>query len=167
MLFRSGADVLFLPNLLGELGLQIQQARAAGITGPILCGDSADTPEVGQVAGAAVADVGFVSAYSAESTAPASVEFVTKYSELHGGETPNSNAELAYEATQMVLYALQNAEELTRDGVRDALENLNGLELPSGKMNMDVETRNPIKGGVVMVYDDAGVSHFVSNVNPE
>ena len=166
-LASAGADVLFLPNLLSELGLQIQQARTAGITGPILCGDSADTPEVAEVAGPAVEDVGFVSAYSAESTDAASVEFVTKYSELHNGETPNSNAELAYEATQMVLYALKNAKELTRDGVRDALESLSGLELPSGKMTMDPETRNPVKGGVVMVYDAEGTAHFVSSVNPE
>lgn len=166
-LAAANADVLFIPNLLGELGLQIQQARAVGITGPILCGDSADTPEVADVAGSAVKDVGFVSAYSAESTAEASVAFVTKYSELHEGETPNSNAELAYEATQMVLYALKNAKELTRDGVRDALESLSGLELPSGTMTMDAETRNPVKGGVVMVYGEDGVSHFVSSVNPE
>lgn len=166
-LASAGADVLFLPNLLSELGLQIQQARTAGITGPILCGDSADTPEVAEVAGPDVEDVGFVSAYSAESTDAASVEFVTKYSELHNGETPNSNAELAYEATQMVLYALKNAKELTRDGVRDALESLSGLELPSGKMTMDPETRNPVKGGVVMVYDAEGTAHFVSSVNPE
>lgn len=43
--------------------------------------------------------------------------------------------------------AIQNAKTLDRDGVRDALDTIDGLELPSGKMTMDPTTRNPIKGG--------------------
>lgn len=164
-LAAANAESVFFPNLLSELGLQIQQARSAGITCPIICGDSADTPEVGQVAGAAVDGVAYVSAFSAESTDPAAVEFVEKYTALHPDEQPNSNAELAYEATMMVLYALQNAEELTRDGVRDALASIENLQLPSGPMTMG-EDRNPIKGGVVMQYDADGVSHYVSSINP-
>ena len=156
-------EALFLPNLLGELGLQIQQARAAGLTCPIICGDSADTPEVGEVAGEAVKGVGYVSAFSAESTADAAVAFVEKYTELYPDELPNSNAELAYEATMMVVNAIENAEEVTREGVRDALASIKDLELPSGMMTM-AEDRNPIKGGVVMEYDENGVSHFVEAV---
>ena len=164
-LASSNPECVFFPNLLGELGLQIQQARAAGLTCPIVCGDSADTPEVGEVAGAAVENVAYVSAFSAEATTDAAKSFVEKYTAKFDGETPNSNAELAYEATQMVLYALQNADELTREGVRDALKEIKDLELPSGKMSM-AEDRNPIKGGVVMQYDADGVSHYVSSINP-
>lgn len=47
----------------------------------------------------------------------------------------------------MVVWAIQNAKTLDRDGVRDALDAIDGLELPSGKMTMDPTTRNPIKGG--------------------
>lgn len=158
-------ECLFLPNLLGEMGLQIQQARSVGMTCPIICGDSADTPEVGEVAGAAVKGVNYVSAFSAESTAPAAVEFVEKYTSMHEGESPNSNAELAYEATQMVVYAIQNASELTRDGVRDALAGIQDLEVPSGKITVG-EDRNPIKGAVIMEYDEDGVSHYVDSINP-
>ncbi|MCD2493672.1 ABC transporter substrate-binding protein [Lacrimispora sp. NSJ-141] len=165
-LAASGAECCFFPNLLGELGLQIQQARTAGINCPIVCGDSADTPEVGEVAGAAIEGVAYVSAFSAESTSDAAKTFVEKYTEKFKDETPNSNAELAYEATQMVIYALQNAEELSREGVRDALAGIEGLELPSGSMTM-AEDRNPIKGGVVMQYDADGVSHYVSTINPD
>lgn len=164
-LAAKNADVLLLPNLNVELGLEIQQARAAGIVCPIICGDSADTPEVAQVAGPAVEGVAYVSAFSAESTAPAAVDFVEKYVALFPDELPNSNAELTYEATAMVLYALQNAESLDREGVRAALASLSGLELPSGAMTMG-EDRNPVKGAVIMQYDADGVTHFVSSVNP-
>ena len=164
-LAAQNPDCVLFPNLNVELGLQIQQARTAGITCPILCGDSADTPEVAQVAGPAAEGVAYVSAFSAESTAPAAVEFVEKYTALFPDELPNSNAELTYEATRMVLYALENATEISREGVRDALAALDGLELPSGAMSVG-EDRNPIKGAVIMEYDSEGVSHFVSSVNP-
>ena len=158
------ADVLFLPNLNVELGLEIRQARAAGMTGPIICGDSADTPEVAQVAGDAANGVAYVSAFSAESTAPAAVEFVEAYTTLFPDELPNSNAELTYEATAMVLYALQNGGP-DRESVKQALTTLEGLELPSGVMTMG-EDRNPVKGAVIMQYDENGVAHFVASVNP-
>lgn len=165
-LAAKNPDVLLLPNLNVELGLQIQQARTAGLNCPIVCGDSADTPDVANVAGPAIENVAYVSAFSAESTDTAAKSFVDSYVKLYPDELPNSNAELTYEAAKMVVWAIQNAKTLDRAGVRDALDTINNLELPSGKMSMDAETRNPVKGGVIMQYDAKGVTHYVSTVNP-
>ena len=165
-LAAQNPDVLLLPNLNVELGLQIQQARTAGLNCPIICGDSADTPDVANVAGPAIEGVAYVSAFSAKSTDEAAKNFVDAYVKLYPDELPNSNAELTYETAKMVVWAIQNAKTLDRDGVRDALDTIDGLELPSGKMTMDPTTRNPIKGGVIMQYDAEGVTHYVSSVNP-
>ena len=165
-LAAQNPDVLLLPNLNVELGLQIQQARTAGLNCPIICGDSADTPDVANVAGPAIEGVAYVSAFSAESTDEAAKNFVDDYVKLYPDELPNSNAELTYETAKMVVWAIQNAKTLDRDGVRDALDTIDGLELPSGKMTMDPTTRNPIKGGVIMQYDAEGVTHYISTVNP-
>ena len=165
-LAAQNPDVLLLPNLNVEIGLQIQQARTAGLNCPIICGDSADTPDVAKVAGPAIEGVAYVSAFSAESTDEAAKNFVDAYVKLYPDELPNSNAELTYEAAKMVVWAIQNAKTLDRDGVRDALDTIDGLELPSGKMTMDPTTRNPIKGGIIMQYDAEGVTHYVSSVNP-
>ena len=165
-LAAQNPDVLLLPNLNVELGLQIQQARTAGLNCPIICGDSADTPDVANVAGPAIEGVAYVSAFSAESTDEAAKNFVDAYVKLYPDELPNSNAELTYETAKMVIWAIQNAKTLDRDGVRDALDTIDGLELPSGKITMDPTTRNPIKGGVIMQYDAEGVTHYVSSVNP-
>ena len=165
-LAAQNPDVLLLPNLNVELGLQIQQARTAGLNCPIICGDSADTPDVANVAGPAIEGVAYVSAFSAESTDEAAKNFVDAYVKLYPDELPNSNAQLTYETAKMVVWAIQNAKTLDRDGVRDALDTIDGLELPSGKMTMDPTTRNPIKGGVIMQYDAEGVTHYVSSVNP-
>lgn len=165
-LAAQNPDVLLLPNLNVELGLQIQQARTAGLNCPIICGDSADTPDVANVAGPAIEGVAYVSAFSVESTDEAAKNFVDDYVKLYPDELPNSNAELTYETAKMVVWAIQNAKTLDRDGVRDALDTIDGLELPSGKMTMDPTTRNPIKGGVIMQYDAEGVTHYISTVNP-
>ena len=165
-LAAQNPDVLLLPNLNVELGLQIQQARTAGLNCPIICGDSADTPDVANVAGPAIEGVAYVSAFSAESTDEAAKNFVDAYVKLYPDELPNSNAELTYETAKMVVWAIQNAKTLDRDGVRDALDTIDGLELSSGKMTMDPTTRNPIKGGIIMQYDAEGVTHYVSSVNP-
>ena len=165
-LAAQNPDVLLLPNLNVELGLQIQQARTAGLNCPIICGDSADTPDVANVAGPAIEGVAYVSAFSAESTDEAAKNFVDDYVKLYPDELPNSNAELTYETAKMVVWAIQNAKTLDRDGVRDALDAIDGLELPSGKMTMDPTTRNPIKGGVIMQYDAEGVTHYISTGNP-
>lgn len=165
-LAAQNPDVLLLPNLNVELGLQIQQARTAGLNCPIVGGDSCDTPDVANVAGPAIEGVAYVSAFSAESTDEAAKNFVDDYVKLYPDELPNSNAELTYETAKMVVWAIQNAKTLDRDGVRDALDTIDGLELPSGKMTMDPTTRNPIKGGVIMQYDAEGVTHYVSTVNP-
>ncbi len=165
-LAAQNPDVLLLPNLNVELGLQIQQARTAGLNCPIVGGDSCDTPDVANVAGPAIEGVAYVSAFSAESTDEAAKNFVDAYVKLYPDELPNSNAELTYETAKMVVWAIQNAKTLDRDGVRDALDTIDGLELPSGKMTMDPTTRNPIKGGIIMQYDAEGVTHYVSSVNP-
>ncbi len=165
-LAAQNPDVLLLPNLNVEIGLQIQQAHTAGLNCPIVGGDSADTPDVANVAGPAIEGVAYVSAFSAESTDEAAKNFVDAYVKLYPDELPNSNAELTYETAKMVVWAIQNAKTLDRDGVRDALDTIDGLELPSGKMTMDPTTRNPIKGGVIMQYDAEGVTHYVSSVNP-
>lgn len=165
-LAAQNPDVLLLPNLNVEIGLQIQQARTAGLNCPIVGGDSCDTPDVAKVAGPAIEGVAYVSAFSAESTDEAAKNFVDAYVKLYPDELPNSNAELTYEAAKMVVWAIQNAKTLDRDGVRDALDAIDGLELPSGKMTMDPTTRNPIKGGIIMQYDAEGVTHYVSSVNP-
>ena len=165
-LAAQNPDVLLLPNLNVEIGLQIQQARTAGLNCPIVGGDSCDTPDVAKVAGPAIEGVAYVSAFSAESTDEAAKNFVDAYVKLYPDELPNSNAELTYETAKMVVWAIQNAKTLDRDGVRDALDTIDGLELPSGKMTMDPTTRNPIKGGVIMQYDAEGVTHYVSSVNP-
>lgn len=160
----SNPDAVYMPGMLAELPLMLQQAKNVGIDCPILSGDAADTPELAEMAGAEyVEGLTYTSAFSAESQEPAAVAFVGAY-ESKFGEAPNSNAVLAYESAELVLEAVRTAESLDRASIRDALAAIKDFEVPSGTITFD-ENRNPIKGAVILQFRD-GVSHYVTSINP-
>jgi branched-chain amino acid transport system substrate-binding protein len=162
----ANPDCIFMPNLLSEVGLQIQQARSIGITAPLIGGDSWDTPEVTQIAGPKnIEGSVYVAAFSAENPDPIAQDFVNRFKEAFNGDLPNSNATLAYEAGKMIVEGIVNSETLDRAGVRDAIAQIKDLQLPSGTLTVGPD-RNPIKGASVMRYDENGISRFLTIVNP-
>jgi len=160
----ANPEVLFMPNLFSEVPLQSQQARQMGITAKFLGGDSWDSPDVPNIAGKeAIEGAAFVAAFSPDDPSPLTKDFVDKY-KAKFNTTPNSNAVLAYEAMQIVLKGVQDANTLDGQGVRDAMANIKNLKVPSGAVTFD-QNRNPIKGAVIMNYKD-GVPAYVTTVNP-
>jgi len=160
----ANADVIFLPNLFGELPLQVKQAREMGITTPIIGGDSFDSPDVPNIAGKEnVEGIAFPAAFSPTSDDPVTKDFVDRYVKKFG-VNPNSNAVLAYEAFKIVLKGIQEAKTLDGQGVRDAMAAIKDYKLPSGNFSFD-ENRNPIKSASIMIYKD-GIPTFKTVINP-
>jgi len=160
----ANADVIFLPNLFGELPLQVKQAREMGITTQIIGGDSFDSPDVPNIAGKELVEgIAFPAAFSPTSDDPVTKDFVDRYVEKFG-VNPNSNAVLAYEAFKIVLKGIQEAETLDGQGVRDAMAAIKDFQLPSGNFSFD-ENRNPVKSASIMVYKD-GIPTFETVINP-
>ncbi len=161
----ANPEVLFIPNMFTEIPLQVQQARSVGLTCPIVGGDSMDTPDVPNLAGHEnIKGTAYVSAFSADNPDPVAQEFVKAFQDAYG-MAPNSNADLAYEATLMVLEGIRTAKTIDRAGVRDAIAVIKDLQVPSGLLTVG-EDRNPIKGAAVLIYDENGVPGFVKTVNP-
>ena len=159
-------DALFFPNMNVELPLQIQQARQIRPDLPIVCGDSADNPEVLSLAGLENLDgVQYVSAFAADSTDPRAQAFSKAYEDAYGTE-PNCDAVLIYEAGMMVIEGLKTAKAIDRASLRDAVANITGLEVPTGVITVG-EDRNPVKGACIMEYDAEGQRHFLESINPE
>ena len=157
-------EVLFMPNLFSEVPLQSKQARQMGITAKFLGGDSWDSPDVPNIAGAEyVEGAAFVAAFSPSDPNPLTQDFVTRY-KAKFGVNPNSNAVLAYEAAMIVLKGVQDAKKLDGQSVRDAMAAINGYALPSGSVAFDAN-RNPIKGAVIMAYQK-GTPTYVTSINP-
>lgn len=158
-------EVLFLPNMFTEVPLQVQQARAVGITCPIVGGDSMDTPDVPNLAGHEnIKGTAYISAFSADNPDPVAQEFVEAFREAYDMD-PNSNAVLTYEAISMILDSIQRAKTVDRAGVRDAMASIENLQLPSGTITVGAD-RNPIKGAAVLMFDENGEPGFVKMINP-
>jgi branched-chain amino acid transport system substrate-binding protein len=158
----SDAEVLYLPNAFFETGLQMNQARKAGITVPFVGGDGWDSPDLPKIAAGAEEGAAFTAAFSHEAQRPEVQAFVEKYKENYG-TVPNSNAVLAYEATAIVLKGLKDAGKVEGPALRDAIAAID-IDLPSGKIKFD-ENRNPQKAAVIMQFI-GGNTTYVTTINP-
>ena len=78
-------------------------------------------------------------------------------------ENPNSNAVLAYEATVIVLKAVESAKSTDGPAVRDAIA-ATKLSLPSGVIKFDAN-RNPEKAAVILQFQK-GTPKYITTVQP-
>lgn len=157
-------EVLFLPNQVGELPLQIQQARQMGITASFLGGDSWDLNTLVEVAGEDMVEGAYyVAPFSSSDSSEAAQSWVEAYNEV-AGENPGSHATLAYEALHIVLDALTKIETFEGSALRDALFETD-MVLPSGRVTMD-ENGDPEKGAVILQYQ-GGVGEYVTTIAAE
>lgn len=159
---NSDAEVLYMPNEYYATGLQMNQARRAGVKVPLLGGDGWDTPDIVKVAAGAEEGGQYTAAFSHESTLPAAQRFTAAYKAAYG-QNPNSNAVLAYEATAIVINALKTAKSLKGPDIRDAIA-ATELALPSGTIKFDAE-RNPQKAAVILQFRN-GVPRYVETIQP-
>jgi branched-chain amino acid transport system substrate-binding protein len=158
----SDAEILYMPNEYYVTGLQMNQARRAGITVPLIGGDGWDTPDIVEVAAGAEEGAQYTAAFSYESTAPEAQAFTKAYNDTYK-QNPNSNAVLAYEATAIVIKAIEAASKAEGPEIRDAIA-ATKLSLPSGVIEFDAE-RNPQKAAVILQFT-GGVSKYVTTIQP-
>ena len=158
----SDAEVLFMPNTYFESGLQMHQARQAGIKLPLIGGDGWDTPDLVTISAGAEEGAAYSCAFSHESTTPQAKKFVDAYKAAYN-DVPNSNAVLSYEAMNIVDRAIEAAKSIDGAQIRDQIA-ATKLELPSGLIQFD-EDRNPKKPAVIVMYK-GGKSTYVTTINP-
>ena len=162
-IYAKQPDILWMPNQIGELPLQIQQARAMGITGTFLGGDSWDVTTLAETTGIDLVEGAYyVSCFSPESDSAMAKEWVEKFTAVNS-YAPGAHATLAYEAIHIVLNGLESLTEFSTANLRDAI-NATDIELPSGRVTFD-ENRNPNKAAVIMQYQ-GGIGKYISSVQP-
>src|SRR5699024_2108351 len=123
-------DVLYVPGYYTEVGLLIKQARELGITQPIVGGDGLGNQTLVDLAGASnVNDVYYTAHYSPLSDDEDLQDFLTKFEEEYGKQA-DQFAVLSYDATMLLLDAVERAGSADRQAVTDALaatETFDGL----------------------------------------
>ena len=156
---ESKAEVLFLPDYYNIVNLVAAQAKEKGVTSVMMGGDGWDSPDLD----AKASDGGFFSNhYSPEDTRAKVVDFVKAYNTKYG-TTPDALAALAYDATYLLLTAIEKAGSDDPAKVAEALAAIE-LEVVSGKVSFD-KSHNPIKAAAVLQVKDGKVS-FVESVAP-
>ena len=143
-------DVVYLPDYYNIVNLVTAQAKEKGITTPFIGGDGWDSSDLNK---AAAAGDFYTNHYSEQDTRPIVQNFVKAYGEKYkddkgAAKVPDALAALAYDATNLLLAAIEKAGGDDATKVAAAMEALK-YDAVSGTITFD-EQHNPIKAAVVL-----------------
>jgi branched-chain amino acid transport system substrate-binding protein len=161
----SKAEVLYLPDYYNIVNLVGAQAKDKGVTAVMMGGDGWDSSDLDVKA----SDGGFYSNhYDAGDTRPIVVDWLKKYGAAYKDDkgnpkVPDALATLAYDATNLLIAAIQKAGTDDTTKVAAALAAIS-FEAVSGKITFDA-FHNPIKAAAVISVA-GGTKKFVESVAP-
>jgi len=159
----KGADFLFYPAFLDTVPLLVGAARDAGFDGAVMGGDGWDGTDTAGFEDN-FENCYFTNHYSSEDTAPAVVNFVSKYTEKYGKESLNACAALYYDAIYMLVEAAKNS------GASDTVSLVNGMTGMTftgvgGTFTMD-ENGDPEKSVAINTFEGGKVK-WLMTLSPE
>jgi branched-chain amino acid transport system substrate-binding protein len=168
---KSDADILFTPQYYDEVPLIVKQAHQLGWKKPIMGSDSWGSAELMNLCGPDCFGSFFSTHYAAAGATGATKEFIDRYKAKYG-YVPDDVAALTWDATRMLLQAVQNAGKLTgnletnRKAIRDALARMTGFDGITGKMTFTEGSGDPAKCAVIVKISDKGEFEFYKSVCP-
>jgi len=168
---KSDADFLFTPQYYDEVPLIAKQAHQLGWKKPIMGSDSWGSAELMNLCGPDCFGSFFTTHYAAAGATGATKEFIDRYKAKYG-YVPDDVAALTWDATRMLLQAVQNAGKLTgnletnRKAIRDALAKMTGFDGITGKMTFTEGSGDPAKCAVIVKISDKGEFEFFKSVCP-
>ncbi|MBP1726722.1 MAG: Extracellular ligand-binding receptor [Deltaproteobacteria bacterium] len=168
---KSDADILFTPQYYDEVPLIVKQAHQLGWKKPIMGSDSWGSAELMNLCGPDCFGSFFTTHYAAAGATGATKEFIDRYKGKYG-YVPDDVAALTWDATRMLLQAVQNAGKLTgnleanRKAIRDTLAKMTGFDGITGKMTFTEGSGDPAKCAVIVKISDKGEFEFYKSVCP-
>ena len=154
-------DVVYLPDYYNIVNLATKQAKEKGIVAPFMGGDGWDSADLDLAA----AEGGFYTNHYSPTDSRAEVQdFLKAYGAKYNGAVPDALAALAYDATNILLQAIQESGSTTDTAkVKVAMEKIsfNGV---SGKITFDAQ-HNPIKSAPILAVKGGKIT-VETVVNP-
>ena len=134
-------QAIFIPDYYNTIGLIISQAKDLGINAQYLGGDGWDGIQTnfGKVAEGAI----FASQFSPDDKSENVQKFMKAYKAKYNKE-PIMFAALGYDTVQIVETALKSTKDMSGASIREAMNNVGGIDLITGKLKFDAD-RNPEK----------------------
>lgn len=163
-------DFIFLPENYNLVALIVKQAHDLGWKGPFMGSDAWGSAELMTLCGKDCVGQYFSTHYAAAGATGATKEFIDKYTNRYG-YIPDDVAALTWDATRIVLTAIQNGGKVESDTrkmrklIRDNMSAISTFDGITGKMKFDAEG-DPIKCAVVVKISDKGEFVFTESVCP-
>lgn len=149
---NDGVEAVFLP--MPQVASFQTQAFQAGFTPQFLGSPTMGSESNLKNAGPAAEGEIFATDYTAELDTPLNKEFVAEYTDRFG-VAPDVYAGETFSAVLVLASALKSIEgEITRDGIRDALENGKDIEVVVGDGSFTFEERRATFPAVLMTVKD-------------
>jgi branched-chain amino acid transport system substrate-binding protein len=162
---RPPPDVLFFSALPSEAARLVRQARAAGLTQPILSGDGFDTPLLTRVGGTAADDVYYSTHVALQGTGRRIRRFAAAYRERYGHRPENAFAALGYDTMRLIADAIRRAGTTQSGAIRKALAATRDFAMVTGTISYAPGRRIPRKPVTIIRVDD-GRAAFYGAVDP-
>ncbi|SHI02320.1 ABC transporter substrate-binding protein [Clostridium grantii] len=156
------ADVLFLPNMYNNVGLIAKQAKSLGIDSILLGGDGWDSPDLFAIGGSDIDGGYFSTHFSPDDKKEIVSTYVETYKSKYGA-IPDVCSTLSYDATKIMIKAIEEAGSTDTEKIKDAIQSLQ-ISAVTGDITYD-ENRNPVKSAVIMKTVD-GKQEFLKTIEP-
>lgn len=153
-------DILYLTDYYMKVSLIGKQAREKGIKATFMGGDGWDSMDIDF---ATMEGGYFTNHWSPGDPRPEVREWLSKYKAKYGTE-PDVIATLAYDATKILLQAIETANSSDPTKIKEAMQNLKDFPAVSGKTTFDGDG-NPVKSAVIMQIK-GGRQIYVTTVAP-
>ncbi len=164
-------DFIFLPDNYNQVALIVKQARQLGFKGEFMGSDAWGSSELMTLCGKDCVGLHFSTHYAAAGATGATKEFIERYKAKYS-YTPDDVAALTWDATGVVLKAIQNTGGLTgklkkdRKAIREGMAAITSFSGITGNMKFN-EQGDPIKCGVVVQITKNGEFAFNESICPE
>lgn len=157
-------EAIFAPGDFGPSALLIQQAREAGITVPILGGDTWEATEFLELGGSAVEGAIFSSHFTAvEPATEMTTTFMDAFRAEYNAE-PNAFAALGFDTYILALDAMERAQSSEPKAIKEALAQTVDFEGATGIITLD-ENGDATKSAVINTVENGKFS-FKTIVQP-
>lgn len=154
-------EMLYVPDYYNMVNLIAKQARDAGYEGVLAGADGWDSAELDY---AATEGGYFTNHYSPEDPRPEVQSFVAGYQEQYGS-VPDALGMLGYEGANLLLNAINEANSLDVEKVREALASTKDFASVSGELSFD-DDGNPVKGIAVLQVSE-GKQQAITTIRPQ
>lgn len=163
-------DFIFLPDNYNQVALVVKQARDLGYKGPFMGSDAWGSAELMTLCGKECIGQFFSTHYAAAGAQGATKDFIDRYNTKYK-YVPDDVAALTWDATRLVLQAIQAVGKVEKDIkaerklVRDALAAIKEFAGITGTMKF-AGTGDPNKCAVVVQISPEGKFEFKESVCP-